>query len=780
MSQKGGGVGRTIPTYKDTRNTPFQSTESKQIDKKRFEEIPFKPKSNPIIEFKLNDNLLKGHQVGNMVPPYKQIYPSPYVPIEHPMPTNYPYVTGVPNYYPWQFTPNNVPYIKNYNISLAGPSGDHTRVSDLYEDMLPGNAYNNTFNTLGERLTTYSFVRNVLIRQGDGEDIDINGKGKNYPDRLNLLSYVKFMELNPYHNDKLTNNPYKSLPDRLLIYRSCYPIRMDRVTNQVTCAKHSLGMNIRIYEMIVGELKVLSTSENIDADKYDLCREINYYEYIREEVIKKMVCPNFCILYCYYISSNTQVDFEKLRSIKRKHLNDSAGKVNKSLSRKLNDLYHDEIFKQLGLKEGTPVTLPDMSGDASLPPKKKDIVINSSDNFIDFIRNDYVKMRDNNIKIEITKKNLLSSYKFKGLDNKLRALMIEEYDKLKKKSDNIYKDLINKLDINSVSGKCLIALTDAPNCILTQWATKTYQFSGTPIKKMDSTGYHDEKVWWSIMFQLLVGLHVLQIKNIAINNMTMDDNIYIKDLQNVDRTVGYWKYIINGINYYIPNYGYMVLIDTNFKDLPQDDYTIKRKNYELGTYKIYGQVASDFDPSDSTKKNLVDKTNYENLKKIINSNNFGKEFTNYGGISPPEPIIALLGSMNQYINDPNRKQDGKTDDLINKYMRRFLHNRIGCYLSDDEDKFVVDEPNNDIKSGELCIYTDHNKANKWALCIDIHNYPNITILTKDKVLDKESIEIVIAIANTKKYKKTTDIAQVYKSNEAKLAEEDLLETYIIN
>ena len=31
--------------------------------------------------------------------------------------------------------------------------------------------------------------------------------------------------INKSHNDKMTNNPYTSLPDKLLIYRSCYPIR---------------------------------------------------------------------------------------------------------------------------------------------------------------------------------------------------------------------------------------------------------------------------------------------------------------------------------------------------------------------------------------------------------------------------------------------------------------------------------------------------------------------------------------------------------------------------
>merc|ERR1711991_182385 len=124
--------------------------------------------------------------------------------------------------YPWLYTPNNVPIIKNYNVSLSNPAGDHIQISDLYEDMLPGDKYKNTSTTLGERLIMTNFVRSVLIRTGDGEDIDINGsKIKNRANKRNLFSYLKLLELNPYHDDQLSGSPYASLPDKMILYRSC-------------------------------------------------------------------------------------------------------------------------------------------------------------------------------------------------------------------------------------------------------------------------------------------------------------------------------------------------------------------------------------------------------------------------------------------------------------------------------------------------------------------------------------------------------------------------------
>ena len=58
--------------------------------------------------------------------------------------------------YPWIFTPNNVPVIKNYNVSLSNPSGNHVQISDLYEDMLPASKFKNTSITgVYSRIITY-------------------------------------------------------------------------------------------------------------------------------------------------------------------------------------------------------------------------------------------------------------------------------------------------------------------------------------------------------------------------------------------------------------------------------------------------------------------------------------------------------------------------------------------------------------------------------------------------------------------------------------------------
>ena len=37
----------------------------------------------------------------------------------------------------------------------------------------------------------------------------------------------------------------------------------------------------------------------------------------------------------------------------------------------------------------------------------------------------------------------------------------------------------------------------------------------------------------------------------------------------------YWKYKINGSNYYVPNFGYLLMVDSLYKDLKTTDNTIK-------------------------------------------------------------------------------------------------------------------------------------------------------------------------------------------------------------
>lgn len=174
------------------------------------------------------------------------------------------------------------------------PYQNHQQLHMVYEDVLPINQPN-SLKTLGDRLSLYNYIRSVILRGKDGETIPFKNGDNNLYDRL------KTTELNPYHQslDVIKDNPYLTLPKNMLLYRSCYPIKREQGSpNTIICARDSVGMNLRIYRMTQGEV-LLNRLQNSDISKSEIWREIAYYEYIRENILKKKQCPNFVLMYGY-------------------------------------------------------------------------------------------------------------------------------------------------------------------------------------------------------------------------------------------------------------------------------------------------------------------------------------------------------------------------------------------------------------------------------------------------------------------------------------------------
>ena len=73
----------------------------------------------------------------------------------------------------------------------------------------------------------------------------------------------------------------------------------------------------------------------------------------------------------------------------------------------------------------------------------------------------------------------------------------------------------------------------------------------------------------------MVALYNLQKEEIYFNNFEVDHNIFIKDLSQHSNLTTFWKYKINGIDYYVPNYGYLLLIDTNFAHIQSAPHPFK-------------------------------------------------------------------------------------------------------------------------------------------------------------------------------------------------------------
>lgn len=569
-----------------------------------------------------------------------------------------------------------------YNINLPGPTGGHVEMNRIYENILPGKDGKFTATTLGERLQMYEYLRQILIKSCEGEDISLDSEGQN-----NLLSYIKFMEINPNYYSPLYNNPYRGLPYGLLVYRSCFPIRLDRKSQTVQCDRNSIGLNIRLYSLSIAEYYSYKFRQVVYKE-YDVWRELAYYEYIRENIIKKKQSPNFPLLYAFFLCCNQHVNYFVLKR--------------NCLTQK--DLLTQEYkrFAQVHSLFSGVTASDEMIRPLSLPEAAKRVI----------------------------------------------AKLPDEID----------------AGLQAYSGNTLILVTEAPHHNLYQWCSRIYEKDGI-VNKMISDGFHNETVWANILFQIISALYVMQIHGIYIRNMTIEDNVYIKDLQTYGKAMGYWKYVIDGVPFYVPNYGYLVMIDSNFKDIYPEGRTIERckREYKIYTSNIIGKRYS----MESIRKKV-----FENYRRIISTNAFTQEHTINNVNRPPESIMKLLEAM---MVDPEENL-GK---VLFKYFRSFMNNRIGTLLRKDTEVPNIREITGAFKRGEMVIEVVEDGLYKWAIVSDVKADGIVEIISKDDPDSTDFITKDVRIETLRQYSSSEKIEQITTSLEVNFSEDQLLETYII-
>ena len=756
------GGSRVIPKFNGDINTPFKTSDEKKAktvyfkDREQQEQLkermvrPEEP-PKPLMSMTVMDSIL-GKKDNKPVP--APIYPSSTVPIPNP---NNPIASTY--MVPWNFNEYNVPIIKKYNISIQGADGNITSTGEIFEDILPPtNVTHNRMTTLGERQILYSYIRSILVKKGDGEQISFSDTNKSKPEIINLLSYMKMLEINPYHFSRLTNNPYRTMPDNFVMFRSCYPVRLQKSANFLMCAKESVGANIRIYSMSLYDELANKINYGAIKKKYsDVWREVMFYQYIREEILKKKICPHFPFIYSYYVTDNTGIDFNKIKALKQSYV-DKNFEFEKSNEIIKNNIFSDTINSMIN---------SDKKHGLVLTPDKM---------------NQYLSNTSGIVNLDIIEKQ----HKIKYNDNKKTVIFDLSNNKL-------------EVDITQKSSKCLVAITEAPNQNIINWSTRAYVIDDGPIRKQLNTGIHDELTWKSVIFQILIAFYVMDLKGIAIKEMSWSRNIFIKDLDQ-DSSIGYWKYKIGGIDYYIPNMGFLVIIDSCFDDL-KDSTGIE--DLDDGKNIKFKLNADFFEDSDAAIKyggmdlhvteNNIKNVMIDNFKRIFSSNVFSSEFSNYGGIKPPQNIINLITKISEsnYKNYKELDTEEYLVDIILQNFSEFLHNKVGKVISETEKpQLYVDGNKIDLcKRGDLVAinFNYSNNSYYWGIYISSekdddnndtgeHNIMTIKINTINNVNELDIIKV-----------STNEIARVhgiidqsFKPDHKISTEEELLETYIIS
>ena len=307
--------------------------------------------------------------------------------------------------------------------------------------------------------------------------------------------------------------------------------------------------------------------------------------------------------------------------------------------------------------------------------------------------------------------------------------------------------------------------------------------------------------------------------NININNFNLTDNIYVKFLGKENSQFGYWKYVINNIEYFIPNYGYMVIIDSNYKDiLNEDDSLIKETDSNYKVYKQTGHIFKIDKTNNNIKKNNnryndIKKNIIKNMKDIFNfDEHFGHSHTTMGGIKPDDTIQNLFDDINTFLTlyyiDPqlNINYNYYTlniDRLFYKHFYNFLHNKIGTKITSDdlnfiERDFLITTP----KKGQIYV----NQDDIFVLCVSdnismtytcyfddpasnvqyerhyIKRYEYLIIELDRDDDDKATRQNTKSIneLSIKEYNSNKPLEQNYKLVDNKFTRDNLIETYILN
>jgi len=689
---KGGGEKPSVPPYQAEKNDPFMTNDQRNVNKNRQQDAP-QVRTPPVL---LEQTIYDTNQ--------KQPKPEP-PPVYVPLYDNTGMATTA---IPFSNVLNPVykqPMQKVYNISLANPLHDFSTVSRIYEDIIPGDPRSFSFASTYERLELINFMRNLINTNLDGEDMNVTG-GKN-----SLLSSIKLLDLNPY---SLNNNPYNDLGANYIIYRAAYPIRYNEEKHNVQISKTATGINVRIYNISLGEMNGNTINENLNNFDFNLWRELAYYKHVKDNIIKKKISPNFITSILYKIDNMSKINWGKLNDIQNKD------KLDASIINSKHNLISKSAVSGVVSKRNISLD-DDIDLKIYLFADITDVIKNEWKLLSDMLKNKKnLTLRIFNIK-DPSSLGLISKYnitKFPSIIFKFDNSVLAYTDKIIANDIfmfiNIHITQFGKLDISVSTGESLVLLTEAPNSNIIRWASPLYESKGS-LRKMIATGYHSTEVWTSILFQIMHIMYTLQENEIFFEEFSLENNIYIKDLFYEPNSLSYWIYNVNGLDYYVPNYGYLVLFDSKYSDL-QD-----QSHYKICSPHIYPGKNGVFEGANF--KDMI----FDQFKEVFDPVVFTTKLRKQEGLPPGQPIIDMLTKI---------RSDTLTRDIssyIREYFVKYLDNRIGKLLMRSEKDIVNVLYRPLFKPGNLLVRQERFDEFRWVL----YEKPDPSVPNKKVIITKD-------------------------------------------
>lgn len=300
----------------------------------------------------------------------------------------------------------------------------------------------------------------------------------------------------------------------------------------------------------------------------------------------------------------------------------------------------------------------------------------------------------------------------------------------------------NEIPTSSNNSICFVNLTESISQNIIKWAspvTETTNSNDVVITIMNNSGSKNLNTWKNVLFQLLIGMYFLIKDDIIFDNFSLAHNVYIKSINS--GVYKYWKYIINGVEYFVPNNGILVMFDSNFK---HSKIGLKY----LKTATIFSNLFEKIKLT-GERKELIDKIN-EDLasidKEIAKTAAVGE--LDLSNLTPPQ-----INTLCTFICE-------KLIYIIVSYFHEYISDDIGMMVNDQDldisyNKMVHYD---NYKTGDLVVYNINNinivsvyKDNGIILTntVDINRYGIDENKLEEKLITHDLITKIVNISNSK-------------------------------
>lgn len=677
-----GGAPVMLPAKKNEFNNPGLSNDNRTSYNKYKNDKP-KPRPPPEPK-KLVEQTI--YQQDSNPPPKKQnpmMYPPVHVPATHPS-------YRIP--LPYQYDINKLPIQNIYNVSLADPRGDHSRLARIFEDITPGKEFGLSTASIYDRNDSSNYIKSIMVNNEDGVDVSLTGGDGS------LLEHIKLMEINPYYY----TNPYSELPkNNFLLYTSAYPIRYNEEKGGIQLAKNSVSINLRMYGLTNEELLSHKSGGVGSRSDHNPWLELEYYMKINDLLKKKTLTPNFAMMHFWVLDRESRIRYDEIENIKnQKNINIERIRVASQIKEKTDTLVLQKIESIISnerMKVFRELNLLNYIKNRLIPLKLADEKSTGTD--------DERRLR----RVEITN-NLI--------DDLGRLLELDDSH-----NENM-KEIINIINIDMTtpltedSKVSLGIITESPTHTFTRWGSAIYNGSGS-LKTMSQTGYHNHKVYESMLFQYTYAMAVLQKHNIRLNNFNMYYNLFVKDIYTDAVDSKHWVYKVNGVKYYVPNYGFVGMIDSFYGGPDLANPNDPKFNFE---------------DSDKNRKGI-----HTDFRTLLNRTNYEANWKRKGGHQVPKEFLDLIDRMS------NCTSTNIVDYF--KYFKNLLNNKIGRPISiSDMSSIDLTRMPRSLNNGAMVARRDaSDSCYKWAVILgkiaDVDDDCPVTKYLVQTDIDKNPIEI---------------------------------------